>query len=359
MNKTIIVILLLCQSLMTFAQRQPTLDWDFFSEFYAGVDDLQSKTHQRPSFLYNHTRSEELAINVALIHAVYEDSLWRAKGGLMTGSYVERNLATESPILQHLYEASVGVRLQAKRDLWLETGVFPSHLGYETIIGSDNPTMTRSLIAENSPYYESGVRLAGRSINKKWSYALLALNGWQRISRPAGYYPPSVGWQVKLDPNAHWSFNYSGYVGDESPDGDIAMRMFHDFFVSYKTDRGCMIVASIDAGIQPNLLTEDRKMATWYGGLLMASVPMGKKWKINGRVEQYIDDQEIIVTNPFDDGFHLKGYSLGLDYQIQPAVSFRIEGKRMDGPGLAFIQRDEQLTNVAHLLNLGLLLRVL
>jgi hypothetical protein len=335
------------------------LDWDFFSEFYAGIDDLRSKAHQRPSFLYNHTRSEELAINVALIHAVYEDSLWRAKGGLMTGSYVERNLATESPILQHLYEASVGLRLQAKHDLWLETGVFPSHLGYETIIGSDNPTMTRSLIAENSPYYESGVRLAGRSVNKKWSYALLALNGWQRISRPTGYYPPSVGWQVKLDPNAHWSFNYSGYVGDESPDSDIAMRMFHDFFVSYKADKGCVIVASVDAGAQPNLLTEDRKMATWYGGLLMASVPIGKKWKINGRVEQYIDDQEIIVTNPFDDGFHLKGYSLGLDYQIQPAVSFRIEGKRMDGPGLSFIQRDEQLTNVAHLLNLGLLLRVL
>jgi hypothetical protein len=39
----------------------------------------------------------------------------------------------------------------------------PSHIGFESVISADCWTLTRSLLAENSPYYETGMRLEATS----------------------------------------------------------------------------------------------------------------------------------------------------------------------------------------------------
>ncbi len=35
----------------------------------------------------------------------------------------------------------------------------PSHIGFESAVGSDCWNLTRSILAENSPYFESGIKL--------------------------------------------------------------------------------------------------------------------------------------------------------------------------------------------------------
>jgi hypothetical protein len=35
----------------------------------------------------------------------------------------------------------------------------PSHIGFESAIGKDCATLTRSILADNSPYYEAGVKI--------------------------------------------------------------------------------------------------------------------------------------------------------------------------------------------------------
>jgi Putative beta-barrel porin-2, OmpL-like. bbp2 len=338
--------------------QSPALNWSSYGEFYFGMDDLRSKSHNRPGFLYNHTRNEEIALNLAFARCELTDSLWRAKGGLMAGNYVEKNLSGEPSSLRNIYEATIGFRLQKAHDLWLEAGIFPSHIGYETVVSNDNPTLTRSLIAENSPYYESGVKLTGFSRNKKWSYLIAMINGWQRISRVGGYYPPSIGCQIKFEPNTTWTVSYSNYLGDESSDEDLALRQFHDLNIRFKTKNNVMVIAGLDVGQQPDLKSEDWTPTSWYGGSLMFSVPIQNGWSLNARLEKYVDSHEVVVNNPFDNGFELNGYSAGLDYKINEYGLLRLEGKRFDGPKFTFLEEEERISNVTHMIHVALTLYI-
>ncbi|OQW43057.1 MAG: hypothetical protein A4S08_10190 [Proteobacteria bacterium SG_bin4] len=70
------------------------------------------------------------------------------------------NYAAEPGILGNLYEGNVGLKLSGSNNLWLDIGVFPSHIGFESAVGKDNWTLTRSLVAENTPYFESGAKIS-------------------------------------------------------------------------------------------------------------------------------------------------------------------------------------------------------
>lgn len=354
MRKLVVLTISAIGCISLFGQTSADLSWSAYMEWYAGWDDLRAKNHQRPDFIYNHSRSDELALNLALIQAAYGDSLWQVKGGWMVGNYAARNLATEPAGFRSIYSASLSLRLQAKHDAWLELGVFPSHLGYESVIGWDCPNLTRSLIAENSPYYESGIKFSAASVSRKWKYMLAVLNGWQRIAVPAGYFLPALGGQLTYQPNAKWTINYSNFVGDQSSDDDLALRHFHNFYAVYRTTKGRQFTWCADLGFQPNLSDEERPVGHWFGGAFMAQWPIGQRLRLNGRVEQYVDNDELVANNPYSDLFHLKGYSLGFDYSIGKAFCLRSEVKRLDGPTYHFIQNESELTNVAHMVHVSL-----
>lgn len=59
----------------------------------------------------------------------------------------------------------------------------PSHIGFESAIGKDCWNLTRSILADNSPYYETGIKLGYTSKNEKLYLAGMYLNGWQRIQK--------------------------------------------------------------------------------------------------------------------------------------------------------------------------------
>ncbi len=50
-----------------------------------------------------------------------------------------------------IQEAVVGLRL--RQNVWVDAGVFYAHMGMESWASRDNPTYTRSLVADYSPYY--------------------------------------------------------------------------------------------------------------------------------------------------------------------------------------------------------------
>jgi hypothetical protein len=82
---------------------------------------------------------------------------------------------------------------------------FASHIGFESAIGKDCWNLTRSILADNSPYYESGAKLSYTSKNEKWFISGLILNGWQRIQRVEGNNLPAFGHQLTFKPiqNGH------------------------------------------------------------------------------------------------------------------------------------------------------------
>jgi hypothetical protein len=78
----------------------------------------------------------------------------------MIGNYAQYNLLTEPTWAQFIYEANVGFKISRKQNVWLDAGIMPSHIGFESAVSADCWTLTRSILAENSPYYETGVKIS-------------------------------------------------------------------------------------------------------------------------------------------------------------------------------------------------------
>lgn len=210
-----------------------TIEWNAYLETYFGFDFPYSETNERPPYLYSFHRANEVQVNLALVSLQLNRNRTRANLGLMTGSYAQRNLAHEPFVFQFIHDANLGVKLTENRNLWLDVGVMPSHIGFEGTIGQDFVNLTRSIAADNYPYYNSGMQLSYTTMNEQWYFALLYLNGWQRMQRLSGNSTPNFGHQVQYQPHENWLINSSSFFGSDSPDSIGYSRLFHNFYLSY------------------------------------------------------------------------------------------------------------------------------
>ena len=96
------------------------------------------------------------------------------------GTYMNANYADERQTLENIVEAYVGIRLFKDKNIWLDGGVFSSPYTNETVYSFDQLTYTRSLGAENTPYYLTGAKLTV-PLGPLWTIYLYLLNGWIRI----------------------------------------------------------------------------------------------------------------------------------------------------------------------------------
>ena len=156
-----------------------------YAELYYQYDFNKPSDNNRPGFVYSHNRHNEFNLNLGFVKAGYSADRVRANLAIGAGTYMNANYAAEPGVLKNVYEANAGIKL-GKKNLWLDAGIFPSHIGFESAIGKDCRTLTRSIAADNTPYYEAGAKLSYGSPDGKWSLTALALNGWQRIKRMDG-----------------------------------------------------------------------------------------------------------------------------------------------------------------------------
>ena len=138
-------------SLQAFSQNDSLkkLNFSAYGELYYSYDFSNPQNHEKSNFLYNHKRHNELNSNLLLLKANYLDKNYRANLGLMTGNYAQYNLSSEPNWAQFIYEANVGIKISKEYNLWLDAGILPSHIGFESAISADCWTLTRSLLAEN------------------------------------------------------------------------------------------------------------------------------------------------------------------------------------------------------------------
>ncbi len=165
MKKHILTAFALCGAMASLAQQapektEPKLTISGYAEAYYVFDFNKPDNHTRPGFLYNHTRHNELNINLAMLKASYVADRVRGNLAIMAGTYAQYNMASEQELIRHIYEANVGIRIG--KGLWVDAGIMPSHIGFESAIGKDNFTLTRSLMAENSPITKPAPKSVGR-----------------------------------------------------------------------------------------------------------------------------------------------------------------------------------------------------
>ena len=149
--RQIIVFYLLFGTTYSFAQNDSLKSFKIsgYVESYFSYDLSNPSNHEKPDFNYNYKKHNQLNVNLAFVKANYQNSRFRANLALMTGNYAMYNLSTKPNWAKPLMEANIGYKPFNKHNLWIDAGVMPSHIGFESAVGSDCWNLTRSILAEN------------------------------------------------------------------------------------------------------------------------------------------------------------------------------------------------------------------
>jgi len=311
-----------------------------YSEVYYQHDFNNPIDNRRPTFVYSHNRNNEFNINLAFIKAAYNTEQLRANVTLATGTYMNANYAAEPGVIKNIYEANVGFKLSKKHNLWIDAGLMPSHLGFESAIGKDNWTLTRSLFADNSPYFETGVKISYTTQNAKWFISGMILNGWQRVQRVDGNSTPAFGHQIVFKPDEKWTLNSSSFIGNDKADSIRQMRYFHNLYAIYQVNNKIGFTAGFDIGAEQQSKGSSI-YNSWFTPVLIARYTANQKLGITARVEYYQDKKGVIIATGTTNGFQTIGLSMNVDYYILPNLVWRTEIRNLKNrKDAVFINRD-------------------
>lgn len=348
MKKWILATLVLGRLLPSFAQQDSNLVskkmvFGTYAELYYTYDFSNPASHERPAFLYNHNRHNEINLNLGYVKAAYNSGNVRANIALMAGTYAQYNLAHEQGLLKNVYEANAGLKLSRKRNLWLDAGIFASHIGFESAISKDCWTLTRSIVAENSPYYLSGAKLTYITNNGKWLFLASYLNGWQRIQRVIGQNKPNFSTQIQFKPNDKLTMNYSTFVGSDKPDTSNQMRHYHNVYAIWQASSKLGLILGFDYG-QEQQPKENSKYNQWISPTAILRHSMSDKFALAARWEYFSDKNGVIIETGTPSNFQIMGYSINFDYKPENNVVLRIEGRMFDSKNKLF-QNGQRLEN--------------
>ena len=311
-----------------------------YIETYFSYDLGNPENHNRPGFVYSHNRHNEVNLNLGFIKTAYQKNNVRGNLALMTGTYANANLAAESGTLKNIYEANAGVKISKNKNVWIDAGIFASHIGFESAVGKDCWTLSRSILADNSPYYESGVKISYTSADDKWFLSGLILNGWQRIQRVDGNSLPAFGHQLTYKPSAKVTLNSSSFIGSDTPDDFRLMRYFHNFYGIVQLKDNLGLIAGFDFGSQ-QIAKESSEYNNWYSPVVILKYSPSSKVNIAVRGEIYNDKNGVIIATGSPNGFQTTGFSLNVDYNISDNAVWRIEGRRLNSKDKIFLLNDE------------------
>lgn len=343
MKKILFVLLSVCgitASAQNDSINKPLTIGGYAEVYYTG-DFNNPKNNNRPGFVYSHNRNNEVNVNLAYIKTAYNTENVRANLALAVGTYMNANYAAEQGVMKNVYEANAGLKISKKHNLWIDAGIFPSHLGFESAVGKDDWTLTRSLFADNSPYFETGAKISYTSESGKWFVSGLVLNGWQRIQRVDGNSTTAFGHQLIFKPNEKLTINSSSFIGNDKPDSIRQMRYFHNLYAVYQINKKFGLTAGFDIGAEQKAKGSDQ-YTIWYTPVLIAKYNATDKLSFTARGEYYQDEKGVIISTGTENGFKTFGYSFNADYQIFPNLVWRTEIRNLSSKDAIFMNRTDE-----------------
>lgn len=322
----------------TLPDTTPRITIGGFVDGYYAFDFNRPATFDR-AFTTQPARHNEFNVNMAFVEAKLDAPGVRARLALQAGTSVQSNYASEprngsvsGPDLSRLIqEAVVGVKVAD--NLWIDGGIFLSHIGMESFISRDNPIYTRSLVADYSPYYESGAKLTWTPTSTITAQ-LDVVNGWQIISESNS--AKSVGLRIDVAPSSTTTFSVFNYFGDEAPDSAThrQLRLYNGVGLKSNLTTALQVMAEADYGTQQR--ASGTGSASWYGGMIIGHYQMTATTALVGRVEAYQDADQVIVVTGRPDGLRATGASVGVDVTPVARVLWRSELRGFQGTHAVF-----------------------
>jgi hypothetical protein len=301
-----------------------TLYFSGFFEIYYVYDFRCGEPGQkRQSFLFNYNRHREITLNVGSVKTTWTHRKWSAEMGIHAGTYVKDNYSSENSLLSRFSELSITRNF--RNSFSIRAGIMPSFIGFESVMPFEQLTLTRSLLAENSPYYFTGIML-GKKFKKIAEFSFYALTGWQRILPLQGRKMPAFGARLWLSYSNGVSFNLSTYFDPLNTDTVHNGRKFVNSYIIYNK-KLFSVIAGYDIGFQPKSNSRN-EINLWHGASFVFQYRFDKLWASSLRWEFYSDKSLVIISSPLP--FFVRGISGNVDFQIQHLL-FRIEIRHISG----------------------------
>ncbi len=340
--KKVVFLLLIMSAIGLQAQdweQAPDITWSGFVDVYYAYDFNKPNTGIRQDFLYNHNRHNEFNLNLALVRMNLTHDRYRANLALQSGTYATDNYAAEDDVFKNVFEANAGLALNTKGTLWLDAGIFGSHLGFESAVSMDNPTLTRSLVAENSPYFLSGAKLTYTASDKVEVTAVVA-NGWQRIKRVPGNSALSYGTQLTVNPSESVTINWSTFITTEDADDARRMMYFSNLYSLLELSSKLRLIAGFDLGMR-QVAPESNVTESWMAPVGIVQYQMDEKHAMAFRAEYYNDPSGVIISESAAGSFRCTGISANFDYLPTSNVACRVEGRWFQNKDPYFLRGNE------------------
>ncbi len=296
--------------------------WSGFVDTYFAYDLGTPATFDRP-FTTQAARHDEFIVNLAHVAVALSGDRVRGRLALQAGTSVQVNYAGEPSIggysgaalSRHIQEATAGTRVG--EGLWLDAGIYFSYIGWEGWISRDNPTYTRSLVADYTPYYLSGVKLTWQRTGSPVTAQVDVMNGWQNISE--NNHSKAVGGRIDWQVTPALAVGYAHFIGNELPDSEPAKpRVFNQLLARYAAGRW-LLQGQVDAGTQGG--------DGWWGWVVIARRALSSRAAISGRIEGYRDPHQVIVVTGTPNGFEAIGGSAGCDVALPGGALWRSEAR--------------------------------
>lgn len=288
--------------------RPPTLDRSFFGG---------------APFTTQPARANEFNVNLAYVEANISGNRIHGRLALQAGTSVQSNYGAEptigtvsGPSLARLIQEGY-VGYQVAPTFWIDAGIFYANAGLESWASKDNPTYSRSLVADYSPYYSSGVRGIWQA-TPTLALRLDVVNGWQNISETNT--DKGVGLRLDYTPSTRMTLSYYNLFNTET---GSRVRVFNGVGAKVNATPTTLL-GEVDYGTL-GAGSAGGSSATWWGFTAVAKRQVAARMALVGRIERYSDPEQVNIVTGLSAPFVGNSASIGIDVAPQSRVLWRTE----------------------------------
>lgn len=285
-------------------------------------------------------RNNQFGLNMAMISLAYQSKTLRSTLSFHYGDIAESTWPAKYNLIQ---EANAGLELNKK--LWLDVGIFRSHIGLESTQPRENITSSMSLANVYEPYFFSGAKLT-YNLTSKLSIQLNAFNSFSSIVETNKN--KLIGSTIIYSPNKAFTFTYNFITGDDTPDSSKIkhQRFYNNFYFTYQKKKWS-VGGEFNFGAQNNTkIMDSLKFSTAFmnSSLVVFKNQTFEKVGFYGRLEWFSDMDEMISAGT-KMGKYTWGTTCGIEYKPLKNVALSIEGRYLKSEKANFIYNNSLKDN--------------
>jgi len=318
---------------------QPKLEIGAYLSTYYGLytEDEQIGFVKHPTMA---ARNNQFGLNMAMISLAYQSKTLRSTLSFHYGDIAESTWPAKYNLIQ---EANAGVELRKK--LWLDVGIFRSHIGLESTQPRENITSSMSLANVYEPYFFSGAKLT-YNLTSKLSLQLNAFNSFSSIVETNKN--KLIGSTIIYSPNKALTFTYNFITGDDTPDSSKIkhQRFYNNFYLTFQKKKWSL-GAEFNFGAQNNTKKMDSinlSTAFMNSSLVVVKHQTYEKVGFYARLEWFSDMDEMI-SGGSKMGKYTWGTTCGVEYKPLKNVAMSIEGRYLKSDKPNFIYNNSLRDN--------------